>query len=80
MTKDKRKIKLQKITCQRCKYSWSPAKEIVNRCANKRCRSFVWWKPKKTKQEECKKCKKDGILVGGYCSKCCPFNEKNFTK
>ena len=45
--KDKRKVKLNKIKCEKCGYTWTPLKEIVNNCANKKCRSPKWYKARK---------------------------------
>jgi len=40
------KIKLPKLKCKRCGYTWIPKKEEVRQCANSKCRS-VWWDKKK---------------------------------
>lgn len=40
-------IKLTKVKCLRCGYEWSPRLSDVRKCANPKCRSAYWDRPKK---------------------------------
>lgn len=43
------KIKLKKVQCKRCFYTWTPRTEDVRTCANLLCRSIYWDKPRKNR-------------------------------
>jgi hypothetical protein len=50
-------MKLRKVTCKRCGYSWVPRVENPTVCANKKCKSPYWnrKRPKGVKRF-CKQC------------------------
>jgi predicted Zn-ribbon and HTH transcriptional regulator len=48
-------IELPICHCERCGYDWTPKNRVVNRCANPKCRSPYWDRPRgmgKIKQTE----------------------------
>jgi len=47
------KIKLQKLKCKRCGYSWIPRKDEVRLCP--RCRSPYWDREKGERKDASKK-------------------------
>lgn len=42
-------IQLPKLKCLRCGYEWTPRTGDVRLCANPKCRSAFWDKPKEEK-------------------------------
>lgn len=47
-----KKIKIQKLKCERCEWTWIPRKEeLPKTCPNPDCRSPYWDRPRKNKKQ-----------------------------